>query len=137
VYLQVLRIAELGTVVVATFAVCWAPFLAEPGRAGDVLRRLAPLGRGLFEDYVANFWCSTSVIIKWRRLFSQPVPPGPTHSASKLTKANFGVQAALPIEQKTKYLGSWCRPSYGLDVMGSIQGWCCMSPSAVLHVGSD
>lgn len=64
---------ELGAVVVGTFAVCWAPFLAEPARAGDVLRRLAPLGRGLFEDYVANFWCSTSALIKWRQLFSQQV----------------------------------------------------------------
>ena len=64
---------ELGAVVVATFAICWAPFLAEPPRAGDVLRRLAPLGRGLFEDYVSNFWCSTSALVKWRTLFSQQV----------------------------------------------------------------
>ena len=64
---------ELGAVVVATFLVCWAPFLAEPARAGAVLRRLAPLGRGLYEDYVANFWCSTSALVKWRQLLSQQV----------------------------------------------------------------
>ena len=25
-----------------------------------------PLGRGLFEDKVANFWCATNVVYKWR-----------------------------------------------------------------------
>ena len=30
-----------------------------------------PLHRGLFEDYVANFWCATHAFIKWKRLLSQ------------------------------------------------------------------
>lgn len=37
----------------------------------QVLNRLVPLHRGLFEDYVANFWCSTHVLIKWKRLLPQ------------------------------------------------------------------
>ena len=36
----------------------------------QVISRLAPFERGIYEDYVANFWCSTSVIIKWKRLFA-------------------------------------------------------------------
>lgn len=36
----------------------------------QVLNRLAPFERGIFEDYVANFWCSTSVVIKWKRIFT-------------------------------------------------------------------
>lgn len=37
----------------------------------QVLRRLAPLHRGLFEDYVANFWCGTHTLVKWKRLLPQ------------------------------------------------------------------
>ncbi|KAK6150971.1 hypothetical protein DH2020_015903 [Rehmannia glutinosa] len=40
-----------------------APFLM-------VLSRLAPFERGIYEDYVANFWCTTSVLVKWKRLFT-------------------------------------------------------------------
>ena len=29
--------------------------------------------RGLYEDYLSNFWCVTSVAIKWKNLFSNPV----------------------------------------------------------------
>ncbi|KAK9807380.1 hypothetical protein WJX73_009447 [Symbiochloris irregularis] len=52
---------------------CGAPFLVHEGAAGAALSRLAPLKRGLFEDYVANFWCATSMLIKWKRLLSLPV----------------------------------------------------------------
>lgn len=38
----------------------------------QVLSRLAPLQRGLYEDYVANFWCGTSMFIKWKQMFSIP-----------------------------------------------------------------
>lgn len=36
----------------------------------QVIHRLAPFERGVFEDYVANFWCSTSILIKWKRIFT-------------------------------------------------------------------
>lgn len=39
----------LTGVVCATFAVCWAPYLHSPGLWLQVLRRLFPLDRGLFE----------------------------------------------------------------------------------------
>jgi alpha-1,3-glucosyltransferase len=36
-----------------------------------VLLRLVPLHRGLFEDYVANFWCATHCLFKWKLILSQ------------------------------------------------------------------
>lgn len=63
---------RLGVAVAATFTVLWAPWLA--GGAGatlGVLRRIFPTQRGLYEDYVANFWCASSRLIKWSRLLSQ------------------------------------------------------------------
>lgn len=37
----------------------------------QVFRRLFPFSRGVFEDYVANFWCCSNPIFKWKSRFSQ------------------------------------------------------------------
>lgn len=63
------RFASLGAVVLLTFAGVWIPFLVHPQSALAVLLRLVPVRRGVFEDYVANFWCVSHVFIKWKRLF--------------------------------------------------------------------
>ncbi|KAL0479758.1 alpha-1,3-glucosyltransferase [Acrasis kona] len=64
------KFVQVGLSVIATFAVCWLPFLIQ-GCAGDVLKRIFPVHRGLYEDKVANFWCSTSIFIKWNNLFTR------------------------------------------------------------------
>lgn len=71
--LQVWAIARLAAVVLVTFAICWLPWLGSWTDVLQVLRRLTPIDRGLFEDYVANFWCVSHLVIKWERLFSQQV----------------------------------------------------------------
>ena len=71
--MQVTAIGRLGLAVLATFAFVWAPFLRNWMDAVQVLHRIMPMKRGLYEDYVANFWCTTSLLIKWRSLFSQQV----------------------------------------------------------------
>lgn len=53
---------KLGIVVVGTFIACWWPFLQNKETALSVLNRLFPIGRGLYEDKVANFWCSLSPV---------------------------------------------------------------------------
>jgi hypothetical protein len=35
-----------------------------------VLARIFPVRRGLYEDYLANWWCVTSLAIKWKQLAS-------------------------------------------------------------------
>jgi alpha-1,3-glucosyltransferase len=36
----------------------------------QVFHRVFPFGRGLWEDKVANTWCATNLLIKWRSLYS-------------------------------------------------------------------
>ncbi|KMT18536.1 hypothetical protein BVRB_2g026740 [Beta vulgaris subsp. vulgaris] len=65
-----LEVSKLAMVVMGTFAVVWWPYLQSKEAFLEVLARLAPFDRGIYEDYVANFWCTTSVLIKWKKLFS-------------------------------------------------------------------
>ncbi|NXC19335.1 ALG6 glucosyltransferase, partial [Corythaeola cristata] len=66
-----------GTVVVS-FAVCWLPFCTDMEQIMQVLRRLFPIDRGLFEacmfssppPRLANIWCSLSVLIKIKNIVS-------------------------------------------------------------------
>ncbi len=58
-----------------TFYVLFLPFLppfAPLDAILDPITRIFPFGRGLFEDKVANFWCASNVVIKWRLWLSPP-----------------------------------------------------------------
>ncbi|MDP2435955.1 MAG: hypothetical protein Q8P67_09450 [archaeon] len=61
-----LRILPLACAVLGTFAMLWWPF--DPL---ELLGRLVPVARGVFEDKVANFWCTLSVIIKVQHVLSK------------------------------------------------------------------
>uniref|UniRef100_A0A669BIS0 Alpha-1,3-glucosyltransferase n=1 Tax=Oreochromis niloticus TaxID=8128 RepID=A0A669BIS0_ORENI len=63
-------LVRIGVTVLATFALCWLPFLAEPSQAMQVVRRIFPVARGLFEDKVANTWCSLNTLIKIKSILS-------------------------------------------------------------------
>ncbi|RXW25365.1 hypothetical protein EST38_g522 [Candolleomyces aberdarensis] len=64
---------RLAVTTVASFAILFLPFFL-PGLAPSPLhilhpiQRIFPFSRGLFEDKVANFWCASNVVIKWRKL---------------------------------------------------------------------
>uniref|UniRef100_A0A8C1ESX8 Alpha-1,3-glucosyltransferase n=1 Tax=Cyprinus carpio carpio TaxID=630221 RepID=A0A8C1ESX8_CYPCA len=62
------QLAKISLTVLVTFALCWMPFLSDPKQPLQVLHRLFPFGRGLFEDKVANTWCSLNVLIKIKTL---------------------------------------------------------------------
>ncbi len=47
---------------ILTFALCWAPFLTSVSDAAAVLRRVFPVSRSLYEDKVANFWCTIALL---------------------------------------------------------------------------
>lgn len=62
-----IHLFKISSVVIATFALCWIPFLWDSSDTLAVLHRLVPIDRGLFEDKVANVWCSLEVLIKLRK----------------------------------------------------------------------
>ncbi|KAH7442377.1 hypothetical protein KP509_03G085700 [Ceratopteris richardii] len=68
----IFEVMKLGVAVIGTFLLCWWPFL-HSRTAEAVLLRLAPLQRGIFEDYVANFWCASSLVVKWKQIFPNTV----------------------------------------------------------------
>jgi len=43
------QLAKIALTVLVTFALCWMPFLSDPKQSLQVLNRLFPIGRGLFE----------------------------------------------------------------------------------------
>jgi len=59
---KALAVAQLGAVVMGTFALCWAPFLGSAADALAVLRRVFPVERHLYEDKVANLWCTLALL---------------------------------------------------------------------------
>ncbi len=52
----------LGLAVILTFGVVFVPWLASLRQIGQVVHRIFPLARGLFEDKVGNVWCFASVL---------------------------------------------------------------------------
>ncbi|EGW34114.1 uncharacterized protein SPAPADRAFT_59537 [Spathaspora passalidarum NRRL Y-27907] len=59
----------VGLTVAITQFVYLLPFiLTKPESVLQIVLRVFPFNRGLFEDKVANFWCTTNVLIKYREI---------------------------------------------------------------------
>ncbi|KAK0159690.1 hypothetical protein PV327_010780 [Microctonus hyperodae] len=57
--------------VLLTFTVIWAPFWMKNSTViFNIIERLFPIKRGIFEDKVANVWCLINVFIKLRYYYS-------------------------------------------------------------------
>eukprot|EP01087_Luapelamoeba_hula_P008806 TRINITY_DN2229_c0_g1_i1.p1 TRINITY_DN2229_c0_g1~~TRINITY_DN2229_c0_g1_i1.p1 ORF type:complete len:419 (+),score=42.23 TRINITY_DN2229_c0_g1_i1:237-1493(+) len=69
--ISVLKIMQLGFVVIGTFALVWLPFLQSYDTIAQVVHRLFPVARGLYEDKVANLWCALSPILKLKAHYDQ------------------------------------------------------------------
>lgn len=57
------NVAVKGAVVLGVFGVLWSPWLREPADCLQVLHRIFPVARGVFEDKVANVWCVLNVFV--------------------------------------------------------------------------
>ncbi|CAJ1406044.1 unnamed protein product, partial [Effrenium voratum] len=75
----VLGVAKAGATVLGMAGLLLSPWLLGPRPVQavlQVLHRMFPFARGLYEDKVANFWCSISVVVKIQRLLpAHLVPP--------------------------------------------------------------
>ncbi|CAH8487091.1 unnamed protein product [Schistosoma turkestanicum] len=67
-----IHLVKLSCIVFFTMLLIFAPFLItyDSNLLHQVVRRLFPFDRGIYEDKVSNFWCATSPLVKWRSLFS-------------------------------------------------------------------
>lgn len=72
------KLIAIGLAVIITSIVIISPFIILPSCARaeilnvlkQILIRVFPFERGLFEDKVANFWCTTNLVFKYRDIFS-------------------------------------------------------------------
>jgi alpha-1,3-glucosyltransferase len=72
---KILKLMSIGITVIATFALLWFPFCIFPNEdetclssLQQVLHRLFPFTRGIFEDKVANLWYALSVVYDYRQV---------------------------------------------------------------------
>ncbi|XP_055498064.1 dolichyl pyrophosphate Man9GlcNAc2 alpha-1,3-glucosyltransferase [Leucoraja erinacea] len=79
------QLLKITLVVLISFACCWLPFLTSFQQCLQVIRRIFPVDRGLFEDKVANVWCSLSVILKVKEILSQQTQIWLSFAATLLT----------------------------------------------------
>lgn len=59
-----IRIAILGLIVIVSFALLWLPWLRSIDHFKQVVHRIFPVARGIFEDKVSNVWCVVNVFYK-------------------------------------------------------------------------
>jgi len=68
---KLFTLACIGIATIVTFGLIWYPFMPVRDLL-QVVARIFPFNRGIFEDYVANFWCSLNVLVKIRRFLEPP-----------------------------------------------------------------
>ncbi|CAK9832819.1 Dolichyl pyrophosphate Man9GlcNAc2 alpha-1,3-glucosyltransferase [Anthophora retusa] len=67
---NLLMLLCISIAVVLTFFIIWLPFFKDVETFINVVFRLFPVARGVFEDKVANIWCAFNVIYKLRNAFT-------------------------------------------------------------------
>nr|XP_022905027.1 dolichyl pyrophosphate Man9GlcNAc2 alpha-1,3-glucosyltransferase [Onthophagus taurus] len=63
----VFNLIKIAIAVVLTFVLVWFPFIFSLNDLFQVIHRLFPLARGVFEDKVSNFWCFLNIFYKLKR----------------------------------------------------------------------
>ncbi|KAG6854653.1 hypothetical protein C0991_003301 [Blastosporella zonata] len=96
---------RLACVTAFTFLLLFIPFLppfAPLSAILDPITRIFPFGRGLFEDKVANFWCASNVVFKWKNWAS---PPSLVRLSAALTALGFMPSVFVMLQAGFKFSG--------------------------------
>ena len=118
---------RLAVVTVAGFAVLflpWLPPFVPLPTILDPVSRIFPFQRGLFEDKVANFWCASNVVLKWRVWMTAPT----------LIKLSAGLTTAgfLPAVAGMLYSGYKLRLSEDVAMNGKVKASALSRPAPFL-----
>lgn len=70
--INLLRFLGIAITTVVSVATVFFPFVVAGGSSQvvQIIHRMFPFARGLFEDKVANFWCASNVVVKYHTLFT-------------------------------------------------------------------
>ncbi|XP_053666439.1 probable dolichyl pyrophosphate Man9GlcNAc2 alpha-1,3-glucosyltransferase [Anopheles marshallii] len=68
VLMGVRKLTVLGATVLLTFIILWLPWLSSLDALGQLVHRIFPVARGVFEDKVSNVWCVVNVFVKLRNI---------------------------------------------------------------------
>ncbi|KAF9091793.1 Glucosyltransferase-like protein [Mortierella sp. GBA35] len=63
------KLIKLGTAVILTLGLLFSPWMQSQEEILQVLHRIFPVFRGLYQDKVANIWCAVNIVIKLRERF--------------------------------------------------------------------
>ncbi|GJJ78247.1 alpha-1,3-glucosyltransferase [Entomortierella parvispora] len=63
------KLIKLGSTVILTLGLLFAPWSHTLPDILQVLHRIFPVFRGLYQDKVANVWCAVNVVVKLREMF--------------------------------------------------------------------
>ena len=71
--LKIVKLVQIGLTVIGSFALIWSPFIYYgTDSVLQVVTRIFPFARGVFEDKVANFWCALDVVYKLKQKMAVP-----------------------------------------------------------------
>ncbi|XP_065357751.1 probable dolichyl pyrophosphate Man9GlcNAc2 alpha-1,3-glucosyltransferase isoform X2 [Calliphora vicina] len=63
---NIFNLIQIGLITLATFLLLWIPWISSLNSLVATALRLFPFNRGVFEDKVANVWCSLNAIYKFK-----------------------------------------------------------------------
>ncbi|KAF9976801.1 Glucosyltransferase-like protein, partial [Modicella reniformis] len=63
------KLIKLGSTVIVTLGLLFAPLAQSQEEILQVLHRIFPVFRGIYQDKVANVWCAVNIVIKLREMF--------------------------------------------------------------------